>query len=37
VLGGSRDVHLADDLNIDYRDAAELLLFIESQSARQEA
>jgi len=31
VLGGSRDVALADDPNIDYRDAAELLLLIESR------
>jgi tetratricopeptide (TPR) repeat protein len=30
VLGGSRDVGLADDPNLDYDDAAELLLLIES-------
>jgi tetratricopeptide (TPR) repeat protein len=30
VLGGSRDVTLADDPNLDYDDAAELLLLIES-------
>jgi hypothetical protein len=33
VLAGSRDVTLADDPNLDYDDAAELLLLIESLSA----
>jgi hypothetical protein len=30
VLAGSHDVHLADRPNLDYCDAAELLLLIES-------
>jgi hypothetical protein len=30
VLAGSRDLHLADDTNLNYADAAELLLLIES-------
>jgi hypothetical protein len=37
VLAGSRDVRLADNPNINYADAAELLLLIQSLSARQEA
>jgi tetratricopeptide (TPR) repeat protein len=34
VLAGSREVRLADDPNIDYDDAAELLLLIESLPAQ---
>jgi hypothetical protein len=33
VLGGSRDSRLADDSSLDYRDAAELLLLLESLGA----